>query len=360
MTENARTPIGAGAGAGAGADAGVGVAVVGAGVMGAAHAAVVAADPRARLVGVASVPDTAAREVARRHGAELATDDYRTLLRRTDVDLVIVATPDHLHTPIAVEAALAGKAILVEKPLATSLADADEVIAAVERSGVAAMTSFNHRWIPSYAQAKAAIEAGRIGRPRMAYARKNDRIHVPTRMLSWAADTTPAWFLSSHDIDLVCWFFGEDRAVEVYATAVRGVLDGHGVHTPDAIQAQVRFASGAVATFESCWTYPDTYPTMTDSFVEVVGEHGVVHLDRKDDQVEVATPTEFEYPRISIMPVLHGVPAGALAHAVGHMVGCVADGTPPLVSLAESRRVTAILAAVHESVAGGGPVPVAS
>ena len=177
-------------------------------------------------------------------------------------------------------------------------------------------------------------------------------------MLSWAAGTTPAWFLSSHDIDLVSLAL-RDHVRRVYATAVRGSC-GRGVTPRTRSRSQVRFASGAVATFESAGSIPNTYPTMTDSFVEVVGEHGVVHLDRKDDQVEVATPTEFEYPRISIMPVLHGVPAGALAYAVGHMIGCVADGTTPLVGLAESRRVTAILAAVHESVAAGGAVAVAS
>lgn len=336
----------------------VGVAVIGGGIMGSAHAAAVAADPRARLVGVASLPLESARELAARFGAPHASDDYTVVLDNDEVDLVIVATPDHLHTEIVVAAAEAGKAICVEKPLATSLADADRAIAAVDRAGVPAMTLFNHRWIPSYAQAKAELETGRLGRSRMAYARKNDRIYVPTQMLSWASNTTSAWFLSSHDIDLVCWFFGADSAVEVYATAVRGVLDARGITTPDAIQAQVRFASGAVATFESCWIYPDVYPTMTDSFIEVVAETGVIHLDRKDDRVEVAAADGFTYPRTSIMPVIHGVPAGALAMADSHMIQCVAEGRPPLVSLRESRQVTAILDAIHRSIDAGGAVAV--
>lgn len=154
----------------------IGVAIIGAGIMGNGHAGAVAADPRARLVGVASVPVDGARVVAAKHGALLATDDYRELLKRSDVDLVVIATPDHLHTEIAIAAAEAGKAMLIEKPLATSLADADRVIAAVERAGVTAMTSFSHRWIPSYARAHEEIAAGALGRRRMAYARKNDRI----------------------------------------------------------------------------------------------------------------------------------------------------------------------------------------
>ncbi|MBI4626758.1 MAG: Gfo/Idh/MocA family oxidoreductase [Verrucomicrobia bacterium] len=338
----------------------IGVAVIGAGIMGSAHAGAVVADPRGRLVGVASVPVDGARQLAAKYGAPVATTGYHDLLARPDVDLVVIATPDHLHTEIAIATAQAGKAMLIEKPLATSLADADRVIDAVEQSGVMAMTSFNHRWIPSYARAREEIAAGAIGLPRMAYARKNDRIYVPTTMLSWASGTSPAWFLSSHDIDLVCWFFGDDPATEVYATAVRGVLRRRGIDTEDAIQAQVRFASGAVATFESCWIYPDTFPSLTDSFIEVVGEEGMIHLDRKDDQLEIASQRGFDYPRTSIMPILHGVQRGALAAMLSHVIGCVETGAKPLVSLRSSRHVTAILDAIHRSLADGGAVRVSS
>jgi predicted dehydrogenase len=179
-------------------------------------------------------------------------------------------------------------------------------------------------------------------------------------MLSWASSTSPAWFLSSHDIDLVCWFLGDDPATEVYATAVRGVLRRRGIDTEDAIQAQVRFVSGAVATFESCWIYPDTFPSMTDSFIEVVGEEGMVHLDRKDDQLEIASTRGFDCPRTSIMPILHGVQHGALAAMMSHVIGCVANGAKPLVTLRSSRHVTAILDAIHRSLADGGAVKVLS
>src|SRR5690606_5121549 len=118
-----------------------------------------------------------------------------------------------LHRDICAAAAEAGKHFMVEKPLTTSLAEADELIERVTRSGVKAMTCFNHRWIPAYARAYQEIEAGNIGRPVLAYARKNDRIYVPTEMLSWAGSTTPAWFLSCHDVDLVTWFMGA-RATE--------------------------------------------------------------------------------------------------------------------------------------------------
>lgn len=329
------------------------VGIIGAGIMGRNHAASVATDPRARVVGVASLPLEAAQRLADEHDADIVTDDYRELLAHPDVDLVSIATPDHLHAEICLAAAAAGKHFLVEKPLTTDLAEADTVIEAVAKSGVIAMCSFNHRWIAPYAEAYNAVSTGRIGTPKLAYARKNDRIFVPTQMLSWASSTTPAWFLSSHDIDLVNWYFGAP-AIDVYATAVWGVLRDREINTPDAIQAQVRYDGGGVATFESCWIYPDTFPTMTDSFIEIVGTDGVVHLPRQSDQVELSTHEGFEYPRTSVGATAHGQYRGAVREAVQHMVTCVLERRPPLVTLESSRHVTAVLDALHRSLESGG------
>lgn len=330
----------------------LGVGIIGAGIMGNAHAQALAGDPRARLVAVASLPLSAAEALAGKFGAGFATDDYHALLARSDVDLVTIATPDHLHREVCEAAAAAGKPFMVEKPLTTDLAEADLLIAKVRKSGVMAMTCFNHRWIPAYARAYEEIAAGRIGRPVLAYARKNDRISVPTEMLSWASATTSAWFLSSHDIDLVNWFFG-GQATEVYATAVWGVLRRRGIETPDAIQAQVRYDGGRVATFESCWIYPNTYPTPTDSFIEVVGETGMMHLKRDSEQLELAHAEAFEYPRTSTGSMIHGTMRGAVAFALHHFVSCVIENRAPLVSLESSRHVIAILDGIHRSIASG-------
>ncbi|MGD7705459.1 Gfo/Idh/MocA family protein [Microlunatus sp. Y2014] len=335
----------------------IGVGIIGAGIMGTSHAASLADDPRARLVGVAALPQASAAELADRYRAHhdqaaeapRATDDYHDLLADPAVDLVTVATPDDRHHEICLAALAAGKHVFVEKPLTTSLAEADELVTAVEQADTTLMTCFNHRWMPPYARAKAEIAAGNIGRPRMAYARKNDRIFVPTEMLSWAADTTCAWFLSSHDIDLANWFF-DDRPVSVYANSVSGVLTGRGIDTPDAIQAQVTYEGGGVATFESCWIYPNTYPTMTDSWIQVTGERGVLQLPRIDDQVWLTTEESYEFPRQSVGSDIHGRRSGAVTAALHHMISCILDGTEPLITIRSSRDVTAVLDALHRSL----------
>lgn len=329
------------------------VGVVGAGIMGTVHAEAVSDHHAARVTAVASRHRRSAEQLAERFGGRAL--EVTDLIESNDVDLVCVATPDHLHADVVERAAKAGKHLIVEKPFTTSVEDADRALAAVRQAGVTAMVLFNHRWVPAYAQARERIANGDIGAPRLAYARKNDTIDVPTRMLPWAAQTTCAWFLSSHDIDLVSWLF-DDRVTSVYASAVDGVLSSQGVGTPDAIQAQVRFESGGVATFESCWIYPRAYPTMTDSFVEVIGTDGVIHLDRKVEQIEIATGTSFEYPRNLLVRRVHGAPAGAVRDAIWHVLDCVRSGREPLVSLESSRHVTAVLAAIHESIATGAVV----
>lgn len=332
------------------------VGIVGTGTMGAAYAADLAEHPCAQVVAVASRTGESARTVAARHGCRVHPD-AAALVADPEVDAVVVATPDHAHADVAVAAARAGKAVLVEKPLTTSAADAHAVVAAVREAGVIASVLFNHRWVPAYAQAHERVRAGDLGDPVVAYARKNDRIFVPTKMIDWADRTTPAWFLSSHDIDLVTWLFA-DVPTEVFATTVYGKLRGLGIDTPDAVQAQVRYAGGAVATFESCWVYPDSFPTMVDSFVEVVGSEGVIHLDRKSEQIEIATTDGFTYPRNLLQRKVHGVSGGAVRDCLWHFVECVAAGTEPLVTIESAATTTAVLEALHASARTGRPVPV--
>jgi predicted dehydrogenase len=337
------------------------VGVVGTGIMGRSAARAVAANPGARLTALANRSRGSAEQLADELGAGAdrprVHGSLQDLLAAGAVDALVVATPDHLHAEAVIAAAAAGVHVLVEKPFTTSVADADRAVAAVRAAGVIAMCLFNHRWVPAYAQAK-ELSAG-LGAPVLGYARKNDTIHVPTEMITWAADTTCAWFLSSHDIDLVTWLFG-DTVTEVSASARSGRLTARGIGTPDAMLVQCRFSRGAIATFESCWVYPDSFPTMTDSFVEVVFDEGVVQLDRQVENITVAGPQGFAYPRNVLQRTLHGRASGAYRDAVDHFVACARTGAPPLVSIESSRHVTAVLAAAHESARTGLPVPVAS
>ncbi|WP_027943466.1 Gfo/Idh/MocA family protein [Amycolatopsis taiwanensis] len=333
------------------------VGVVGAGIMGTGNAQVLDSLAGAEVAAITSRTRADAEKLAGGlSGQPVVFDDYDQLITSGAVDAVVVTTPDHLHADVVVKAAAAGLHVLVEKPFTTSVADADRCVQAVREAGVVAMCIFNHRWIPAYAQAKDLI-AG-LGAPAVGYARKDDTIYVPTEMLSWAQQTTCAWFLSSHDIDLVTWLF-DDEIEQVFATARYGKLSSLGIDTPDAIQIQARFRRGAVATFESAWIYPNTFPTMVDSYVTLICDDGAIQLDRQQENIVLATDREVSFPRNMLQRVVHGVRAGAYTDAIAHFVHCANTGTEPLITVESSRHVTAVLEAAHASIDQGRPVAVA-
>jgi predicted dehydrogenase len=332
-------------------------AVIGAGITGRNHASVLADYHRCELLAVCSRQAAAAAALAQKYAAPQAFTDYHELLQLPELDAVIIATPDFAHHELAMAAARAGKHVLIEKPLTTDRAQADQIVAEVRRAGVTGMTLFSHRWVPAYYQAKQRLASGELGRPLTAYARKNDVISVPTEMINWAAQTTCAWFLSSHDIDLLTWYM-EDEPVEVHASGTRQVLVKRGLDTYDAIQALVQFKSGASAVFESGWVYPNTFPTMVDSWIALTCEQGVIQLDRQQEQLQVASPQRFDYPRSLLLLEMTGHPQGAVRQAITHWVDCALDGQPPLIPLEHSRQVTAILDAIHRSLASGQSVSV--
>jgi len=330
--------------------------IVGAGIMGELHARILSRHPACEVVAIADSHRERAQALAARFNIPATFASHQEMLAGAEIDVVSVCTPDFAHAEAAIAAAEAGKHVLVEKPLAVTVADAEAIIAAAQRSRVKVMTQFSHRWVPAYHQTKDLLAGGDLGQPLMAYARKNNPIFVPTEMIHWANRTTPSWFLSSHDIDLVCWWF-ESEPAEVYANAVRQVLVARGIDTPDAIQAQVRFAAGAVATFEACWVYPNTFPSMPDSFVEVITTGAAIHLDRKREQIEVSTAKAFQYPRnLLAYTYADGDVHGAVPLSLDHFIRCVLEDRQPMITLESSLRVTRILEAIQRSIEAGAPI----
>ena len=141
-----------------------GFAIVGLGVIAPAHARAIAGLPNARL---RAVVDTTP-ELARQRAAEWSVDGYTELepvLARSDVDVVCVCVPSGLHAEVGVQAARAGKHVVVEKPIDVTLAAADRLIAAARDNGVALSVISQRRWDPGIRRLRAALDAGRLGRP---------------------------------------------------------------------------------------------------------------------------------------------------------------------------------------------------
>jgi predicted dehydrogenase len=115
----------------------------------------------------------------------------------------------------------------------------------------------------------------------------------------------------------------------------------------------VKFESNAFATFESAWIYPNTFPTIVDSFVEVVGTQGHLHFDRKRESIEMSTPQQFTYPKTFLTHEIFGKLRGAFVECLSDFVGSIITGTKPAVTAFDGRQVTAVLDAVTRSLASG-------
>src|SRR5262245_16946453 len=329
------------------------IGIIGAGIWGNNHALALSTHPRCTVAMICDRDETRARTAAERFGCAWTTSTED--LSRA-VDAVTIATPDHLHREPTVAMLRAGKHVMVEKPLATTVADARAMVEAADHAGVHLMVDFHARWHPLFMGAKSYVERGELGPPVMAYARLSDTIYVPTEMLAWASQSGPEWFLFPHTMDVVRWLFERDP-VEVYAKGYRGVLEGKGIMCWDAIQAMVEFEGRAFCTFETAWIVPNSYTNVVDNRLSLYGERGGLEL--KNEPALWAFTDRFHTPFSSESITRYGKPWGFQYESIRYFVDCVVDGSVPEASGRDGLMVTAMIVATLTSLAERRPVKIA-
>jgi predicted dehydrogenase len=328
------------------------LAVIGTGIMGQNAIKVWKRNPDVEIVAICDRSEKIVQQVSKEHSIDRWFTDHKRLLDTIAVDAVHINTPDWAHRDAVIDSLSAGKHVLVEKPMTTDVHESDEIVDMVKKTGLKCQVSFNHRWLSVYHKVYSDIKNGSIGEPLLGFAKKNNPILVPTEWLPWAAKSTSAWFLSSHDIDLMCWWINSD-AVEVFASGAKKVLKARGIDTYDAIQAQVRFRNGFFATFESAWIYSNKSPYLPDSYMEVIGAEGHVFMDRKSEAIELATKDSYSYPRTLLNYQVFDRWQGALPSCMYSFIDSIIENREPFVTAADGRRVTAVLDAIHRSLESG-------
>ncbi len=323
------------------------VGIIGTGTIGRQAAAYLSSSPYAELVAISDISEKRGREVAKTFRLDEYYKDYNEMLRKASIDVVFIATPDFAHREPLIACAKAGKSILVEKPLAIDLDEADMIVEAVEKYNIKLMVNYRMRWCPSYIEAKTQISKGNLGEIVLAYAKKDDTIAVSTENIKWVEQTSPASFLSSHDIDAVRWFIGSE-ASEVYASGVSKVLKKRNINTFDAIQALVKFKSGATTVFQSSWIYPNTYPTSVDAVIQIIGTKGALIIDRVRTDMEVYledTSSFFNNAKVTTLP-----------GSFSYFLNCLANDENPSPSAQDGRAIVEIVSAIHKSIDSGSPI----
>jgi predicted dehydrogenase len=332
--------------------------LIGTGTWGNVHAETYSTYHRASLAAVCDLDESRARNAADRWGARKVYTDYGKMLRDPDVDAVAVATPDFAHREPIVAAARAGKHIIVEKPLATTCEDLDQIAEAVTRSGVKFMVDFHNRWSPPLVVARNDIENGAIGEIVSAYLRLNNTIYVPLKMLSWSAKSSILWFLGSHTVDALR-FLLHDEVARVYSVSRSGVLRGKGVDVPDIYQTILELDGGPIATIENHWIMPDTSPSYNDFKVSVVGSKGMFNMDLTHNQlIERYVEGRSDNPDVLGAPLVRGRHVGFVYESIRHFVDCVADDKRAAVTLDDGVRVSTVILAIMQSALSREPVKV--
>jgi len=328
-----------------------------------------------RLVVACGRDEGSLREFARRFGFESITTDWREAVTRDDVGIVDICASNDVHPEIAALAAEAGKAVFCEKPLARSLAEAEEMLRTVEEAGVPHMVCFNYRFFPAIRLAKRLIEEGALGELRQFHALYlQDWLTDPGFPLTWRlrkeqAGSGALGDTAVHIVDLARFLVGEiAEVVGMLATFVRErpLPDGSDVGevtVDDTASFLARFESGATGVFETT-----RMATGRKNFMhlEVNGSRGSIHWNAEDPNVlwfysEDDPKAVRGFRRIVVTEAQHPYagswwPPGhilgyehSFVHAVHELLTALAEGRDPEPSFRDGAAAQAVLEAVARS-----------
>lgn len=304
--------------------------------------------PEAELVAVASRTE----QTAQRVGAELGVDayaDYHQLLSRDDVDVVCIFTPNAFHREIAIDAAKAGKHLVITKPLEITLDRVDDIIKAADENGVKLATEYMARFQPGHYLGYQAIADGSLGKlvtGEFTYKCFRPQSYYTGTRGTWAVDGGGVMLLQAiHSLDVMLWYMGEVESV----FARWGTLT-HEMESEDTALAIVTFTSGAMATLVGTTTFHNDRPggqygggSMTR--IEVGGTDG--SLIMQDGAVAMWKSLHAEQPPEATSAALNTF------QDMARWVRDDAYTSPTLVKAADSRKAIELIHAIYESARTG-------
>ena len=208
----------------------VNIGIIGTGWCGGIRAETCAASPYVSELHIAEIKEARLKEVAEKTKPVTATTDYRALLKNDNINAIIVsATPETVHYPMAKETLLAGKHLLLEKPISLTLAEADELIDLARSKSLLFTIGYSQRFNPKFAYVKRSIADGTIGQPVSALVSRHITRNLGNK-IGGRIKLSPAAMEATHDIDFVLWCFEPRKPVRVYAQLVNKIMQPtHGV-----------------------------------------------------------------------------------------------------------------------------------
>jgi predicted dehydrogenase len=280
-----------------------------------------------------------------------ATTNWEELVDDPGIDaLMISTTPETTHHPIARAALAAGKHVLLEKPIAITLDEADELITLAESRGLKFTIGYSQRFNAKQALAKRSLAEGSLGDPVAVLVSR----HI-TRSLGAKIGTrtklSPAAMEATHDIDFSFWLLDPRRPVRVYSQAAWGARRSeHGV--PDVQYITITMDDGVVVNIGAGWALPPGYPNFSTTWIEVLGTEGSLLMDAGHKDIVMNTMASGVQFPLSTMPgesVGH-VYAGPMERETQHFLEAVAHDRPVMVDPRLARVTMEVYLAADLSV----------
>lgn len=324
------------------------VGVIGLGAFGESHLRAWRGVPEVEVAAVASRSGDRAREIARRYDVPAWHDSYEALIADPSIAAVSVTTVESGHRAPAIAALAAGKHVLVEKPIATSLDDARAMLDVAREAPGFLMPGHILRFDPAYAGARDAATAGELGRLVALTARRNR----PRALIATHGRVHPALITAIHDIDVMLWIAG--RRVRWLRGVDRIASRDSGAH---GLWGLMQFEEGAVATIETSWLIPDAAGVGTDDALRVTGLDGTATIQLDSPRYRLWRPSGGSAPDVSYEPALRGVTTGALRDELAYFAHCALSGMRPTVVTPEDGcAALAVVLALIESARRGEDV----
>jgi myo-inositol 2-dehydrogenase/D-chiro-inositol 1-dehydrogenase len=270
----------------------IGLAIIGAGRVGLFRGEVAARHPQVDFIGLAEIKPERAKLVADKVGADFVTADYRELLARPEVTAAIVSTDEHLHVEPILAAVERKIPLLIEKPLATGLADSERVLAAIQKSGVDAVVGYTQRFRRRWLAAKEKVRTGALGDVTLVTSRAfmNRLVALDNyERTDDPASISPMVISGTHALDVVMWMMEAKKPVEIYARSVDKAL-GPICRGIDATAGVISFEDGTLYHASISWALPKVWPGAVYSLeVGIVGTEGVLTIDDTHRDIVLAT-----------------------------------------------------------------------
>lgn len=325
------------------------VGIAGLGNFGELHLLAFAQLPYVRITRLCSRSETRARELAQRFQVPHISTDRQEFAQSDDVDLVSVVTASSDHAAVAIPALEAGKHVLIEKPMAASLEDAEAIVAAAQKAYGKCMVAHICRFQAPFYHAKRLIDAGELGEIALIQSWRNNHYSLvkPGRFQNPLRET------AIHDIDLALWYTGSEIA------EVSGFKSFH--HTRELADtgcALVRLRNGTICTFASSWLRRDAQPSDLDARLKIVGTRGEIEINQPPRNFTQFDDHAFHFvnPEVVRDPVI--MQQTGLMAEIAYFCRCVLEDQAPtmvtpedaLRTLRAAAQIDAACRPIHEQL----------